>query len=318
MGIIRWECAYTYLVSFILYYLCVDYGISNAVLRSAQAIPVWEFPIRVHFGNSTVAPIPLPSQIALPVPPHGTLLYSSCSRTASRTASPGESSRAGKGAIKAVEKTPQDPLDLYSVIEEYLQNSNEPKFRELYRLAEKHDPPVSDEILEKIVEDDHLLIDWYSTLNVLMKNRYQETKECDFALGIDEFFMERVAYAFRLNNPWLGKFNKWIELIVEAGMIERWKQVYWPQDDECNLVKRGAESADTFVTVSDMQGSFYILFIGKSTQYLGQPANTLFRLRHLLPYHHRGVLDDGVEEGEAELAHQALRGIGLVCIKQHP
>jgi len=46
-------------------------------------------------------------------------------------------------------------------------------------------------------------------------------------------------------------------------MIERWKQVYWPKDDECSLVKRGAESADTFVTVSDMQGSFYILFIGE-------------------------------------------------------
>ena len=50
---------------------------------------------------------------------------------------------------------------------------------------------------------------------------------------------------------------------MEAGLIQKWKQVYWPSDDECSMVNRGGQSTTVIVNVSDMQGSFYILMLGK-------------------------------------------------------
>ena len=50
--------------------------------------------------------------------------------------------------------------------------------------------------------------------------------------------------------------------ILQAGLMTRWKQVYWLPDDACS-VKGGIGSGfSTTVTVSDMQGSFYILGLG--------------------------------------------------------
>lgn len=50
---------------------------------------------------------------------------------------------------------------------------------------------------------------------------------------------------------------------MEAGLIEKWKNVYWPSDDECAVTARGGQGSSTTVTVTDMQGSFFILGIGK-------------------------------------------------------
>ena len=50
---------------------------------------------------------------------------------------------------------------------------------------------------------------------------------------------------------------------MHAGLMEKWKQVYWPREDECSKQARGTQTATTNVNVSDMQGSFFILFIGE-------------------------------------------------------
>ena len=53
-----------------------------------------------------------------------------------------------------------------------------------------------------------------------------------------------------------------INRIREAGLIKRWKEVFWPRNDECDL--RGSGDANVIkVFLADMQGSFYILGMGK-------------------------------------------------------
>ena len=53
-----------------------------------------------------------------------------------------------------------------------------------------------------------------------------------------------------------------INRIREAGLIKRWKEVFWPRNDECDL--RGSGDANVIkVFLNDMQGSFYILGMGK-------------------------------------------------------
>jgi hypothetical protein len=50
--------------------------------------------------------------------------------------------------------------------------------------------------------------------------------------------------------------------ILQAGLMTRWKQVYWMPDDACS-VKGGIGSGfSASVTVKDMQGSFFILGLG--------------------------------------------------------
>ena len=53
-----------------------------------------------------------------------------------------------------------------------------------------------------------------------------------------------------------------INRIREAGLIKRWKEVFWPRNDECDL--RGSGDANVIkVFLNDMQGSFYILGMGE-------------------------------------------------------
>ena len=46
--------------------------------------------------------------------------------------------------------------------------------------------------------------------------------------------------------------------------MTRWRQVYWLPDDACSIPD-GIGSGSPSVTVTDMQGSFMILGIGKNT-----------------------------------------------------
>ena len=44
-------------------------------------------------------------------------------------------------------------------------------------------------------------------------------------VGKENFFIERVAMAFPKDNPWIKHFDAEIRKIVQAGLIDRWKQV---------------------------------------------------------------------------------------------
>ena len=81
------------------------------------------------------------------------------------------------------------------------------KFEEVYKMSQFHSNPVTEEVLTSVREDKHILIDWKPTLDLLMKQRYGESKTCEFAMGIDEFMHERIALAFPIGNPWIERFN---------------------------------------------------------------------------------------------------------------
>merc|ERR1712106_1102201 len=85
-----------------------------------------------------------------------------------------------------------------------------------------------------IKQDDHVYIGWKSKLEVLVKEQYNITGLCDFAFGKEEFFFERVAMAFPRDSPWIPYFDKEIKKVVQGGLVQRWKQVFWPADDECS------------------------------------------------------------------------------------
>ena len=68
-----------------------------------------------------------------------------------------------------------------------------------------------------------------------------------------------------------------INRIREAGLIKRWKEVFWPRNDECDL--RGSGDANVIkVFLNDMQGSFYILGMGKYLTLNGYHLEQDFRI----------------------------------------
>ena len=47
-----------------------------------------------------------------------------------------------------------------------------------------------------------------------------------------------------------------------GGLIQKWKQDYWPKKDKCSSTAYGGGDATRTVSLSDMQGSFFLLFLG--------------------------------------------------------
>jgi len=152
-----------------------------------------------------------------------------------------------------------------SVIESYLYEAEDAKYQKLEDLSVKHkevDTRPGGDLFPMIKEDDHVYIEWKSKLELIMKEQYNITGICDYAFGREDFFFERVAMAFPKDSPWIKHFDNEIKKIVQGGLIQRWKQVYWPPDDECSAGARGGVGSTAVVTVTDMQGSFFILMIG--------------------------------------------------------
>ena len=47
-----------------------------------------------------------------------------------------------------------------------------------------------------------------------------------------------------------------------AGLIQKWKQDYWPKKDKCSSTAYGGSGETRTVSLTDMQGSFFILGMG--------------------------------------------------------
>ena len=50
--------------------------------------------------------------------------------------------------------------------------------------------------------------------------------------------------------------------MLEVGLAKKWKQIYWPKEDECSSTAEGGNDVNRTVNVGDMQGSFYVLLLG--------------------------------------------------------
>ena len=87
------------------------------------------------------------------------------------------------------------------------QNSSEEKHEEIIEKAERHVDLLNEELYDKIKNDGHALIEWKTTLDIIMKEQYNKTKTCDYSLGLEDFFLERVALGFPEGNVWIEQFN---------------------------------------------------------------------------------------------------------------
>ena len=152
-----------------------------------------------------------------------------------------------------------------SNIERYFRETPEKLYQDIYEKAVKHTPDQikpDGSVYGMIQEDEHIYIDWMSDLEQYSEQQFQITKACDYEFSKENFFYEHVAMAFPKDSPWIPKFNHEIRLMLQSGLMDKWKTDAWPPANQCNSVLRGGVSMTAIVSVTDMQGSFFILMIG--------------------------------------------------------
>ncbi|XP_032780449.2 ionotropic receptor 93a [Daphnia magna] len=150
-----------------------------------------------------------------------------------------------------------------TALEDFLKTSDEKLYRDLYEGAILHDL-ADDILLDMIRNQKHVYIEWKTNLQWLMKQDFVKTNSCDFSLGTENFFLQQVALAFPRDSPILERVNLEIIYMQRGGLIEHWRQEFWPSADRCSETATGGSDGEIIqaISVADMQGSFYVLFFG--------------------------------------------------------
>ena len=99
---------------------------------------------------------------------------------------------------------------MYNIITQVLKNSQDSDqeiFQEILKYTKYHESQEDTDIYEKIIEDNHVLIEWKSFLDLKLKEEYKNTGLCGYSIAPEEFFIERVSLAFAKDMQWLDQFN---------------------------------------------------------------------------------------------------------------
>ncbi|KAL6263497.1 hypothetical protein P5V15_006288 [Pogonomyrmex californicus] len=149
-----------------------------------------------------------------------------------------------------------------SFLEEYLKNAEEEKYHTLLEKAIIHNATQEAEVIKKVKAGKHALIDWRSTLRFLMRNDMLTTDECAFALSTDEFMDEPIAMIISENSPYLKIINAELHRMHESGLMNKWTSEQIPLKDKCSESLTNQAVVERKVNVADMQGIFFVLFMG--------------------------------------------------------
>ncbi|XP_026744467.1 ionotropic receptor 93a [Trichoplusia ni] len=182
-----------------------------------------------------------------------------------------------------------------SYLEMELKNSDEPKYAALLKGAELIPASVGpansalskSALLQRVRLHRHVIIDWKLHLSDMVNSDRMESENCDFALSVEEFLDEKVAMIVPAGSPYLPVINKELERMHKAGLITRWLNAYLPKKDRCWKTSSVMQEVNNHtVNLSDMQGSFFVLFMGFFS------ASTVLLLEFL--YHRRKRRSDEI------------------------
>ncbi|XP_026318935.1 ionotropic receptor 93a [Hyposmocoma kahamanoa] len=162
-------------------------------------------------------------------------------------------------------------LNKGSYLESELKNSDQPKYTSLLKGAEltvgaggiEGTLKSGTNILDRVRSQRHVLIDWKLRLQYLMRADHLVKDTCDFALSVEEFLDEQIAMVVPAGSPYLSVINKEINRMQKAGLTTKWLSAYLPKRDRCWKTTSMAQEVNNHtVNLSDMQGSFFVLFLG--------------------------------------------------------
>ncbi|XP_076295813.1 ionotropic receptor 93a [Lasioglossum baleicum] len=150
-----------------------------------------------------------------------------------------------------------------SFLEVYLQNAEETKYHILLARAEKYNNTEDEKMIGRVKEGKHALIDWRSSLRFLMRKDLLLTGGCHFSLSQDEFLNEPIAMIIPEGSPYLPVINAELRRMLESGLMHKWITERMPIRDKCwEMAGNNQVVNERKVNVADMQGIFFVLFMG--------------------------------------------------------
>ncbi|KAG7190375.1 hypothetical protein KM043_006484 [Ampulex compressa] len=150
-----------------------------------------------------------------------------------------------------------------SVLEAYLDNADEEKYKLLLKHSTQHNETEEMEAVKRVKEGKHVLIDWRSSLRFLMRRDLLLTGECHFSLSADEFMNEPIAMIMSQESPYLSVVDSELHRMHESGLMHKWFSEKMPMKDKCWEVPGNNQAVNKRkVNVADMQGIFFVLFMG--------------------------------------------------------
>ncbi|XP_072932886.1 ionotropic receptor 93a [Epargyreus clarus] len=158
-----------------------------------------------------------------------------------------------------------------SYLEMQLKNSDEPKYIALLKGAElisgmngmDSNHASGSGFLHRVRNERHVVFDWKLRLRYLMRADTIATDSCDFSLSAEEFMDEKVAMIVPAGSPYLSVINREIDKMHKAGLISKWLSAYLPKRDQCWKTSSVSQEVNNHtVNLRDMQGSFFVLFLG--------------------------------------------------------
>lgn len=82
------------------------------------------------------------------------------------------------------------------------------QYKELLDGAGKVDPARPAQALERVKNNNLVLIDWKSSLAFLMRSDLIETSACNFHISADEFMFENLAMMISDDSPYITLINE--------------------------------------------------------------------------------------------------------------
>ncbi|XP_039311074.1 ionotropic receptor 93a-like [Solenopsis invicta] len=149
-----------------------------------------------------------------------------------------------------------------SFLEEYLKNSEEEKYHILLERSIIHNETTASKVIEKVKAGKHALIDWRSTLRFSMRSDMLSTDGCAFSLSSEEFMDEPIAMIIAQDSPYMKIINFELHRMHESGLMNKWIAEQIPTKDKCSDSITTQVIEERKVNVADMQGIFFVLFMG--------------------------------------------------------
>ncbi|XP_046658223.1 ionotropic receptor 93a [Homalodisca vitripennis] len=148
-----------------------------------------------------------------------------------------------------------------SYIKTLLMAADDPMLQEVYSRMQLH-KELTPAVIQLVRDGRHAYIQSKTRLLYVMKSQFHATNTCDFSLGSEEFMFEKLGMIVSQDNPYLELFNKEIGKMHRMGLIHKWMTDYLPSKDRCWNSMYTAVVNNHTVNLDDMQGSFFILFLG--------------------------------------------------------
>lgn len=148
-----------------------------------------------------------------------------------------------------------------SFFEVYSKISNRHDFKEYVERATIYDK-LNERDVKDIQHGKRVNVDWKVNLQHIIQREFDNTKECNFMLGREEFVEEQIGLILPAGSPYLPLVNDEIKKLNEMGLIQRWHRIYMPDVHKCSGKSMAHHVTNHKVNLTDMQGCFVVLLLG--------------------------------------------------------